>query len=384
MSVEPFRFAATDTALDDLRLRLQLTRWPEVLDPYSYADGFALAPLRELCAYWQTHFDWRATERELAALPHFRFVSRDGAGIHFLHWRGRGPAPLPLVLTHGWPGSFLEFLTLAPRLADPGHFGADPDDAFDVVVPSLPGFGFSDRPRQPGCNLFHIAGLWAELMSALGYGRFAAQGGDFGASVATLLALRHPQRIIGIHLNYIPGSYRPDLTPPAPPLSPEEEAFLADAAVWSEREGAYAHLQRTFPQTAAFAQHDSPAGLAAWILEKFRAWGDCGGDLESCFSRDWLLANVTLYWLTQTWFSAARLYRETALAPLHFAAGERISVPCAVARFPREAPFPPRAWVERGYRIERWSEMPRGGHFAALEQPDALAADLRRFFRGLR
>ena len=384
MSVTPYRYAAPQAALDDLGQRLRRSRWPDALDHNGWQQGFALAPLRQLCDYWASTFDWRAQEQRIFSFPHFRYTASGGLGIHFIHQRGQGPAPLPLVLTHGWPGSFLEMLDLVPRLADPARFSADPRDAFDVVVPSLPGFGFSDRPQAPGSNLFHAADLWAELMSALGYDRFAAQGGDFGASVSTLLGLRHPQRLIGIHLNYIPGSYRPSLDPPAPPLTPEEEAFRAEATRWADAEGAYSHLQRTYPQTLAYGLNDSPAALAAWILEKFRNWGDCQGNLECHFDRDWLLANVTLYWLTQTIASSTRLYWETARAPLRFAPGERVTVPVAVARFPREAPFPPRSWVERGYNLERWTPMPRGGHFPALEDPAALAADLRAFFRPLR
>ena len=291
---------------------------------------------------------------------------------------------MPLVITHGWPGSFLEMLEILPRLADPGRHGGDPADAFDVVVPSLPGYGFSDRPAEAGCNTFRIAALWAALMEGLGYRRFGAQGGDWGASVTTLLGLLHADRTAGIHLNYIPGSYRPWSGPGSAPLTGAEAQFVKDADRWYENEGGYAHLQKTRPQTLAFGLNDSPAGLAAWILEKFRDWSDCGGDLESRFDRDDLLTHVSLYWFTQTIHSSCRLYHESAQRPLHFRQDERIAVPCGVARFPLEAPSPPREWVERVYDVRRWTEMTAGGHFAAMEEPEALARDIREFFRPLR
>jgi pimeloyl-ACP methyl ester carboxylesterase len=244
-------------------------------------------------------------------------------------------------------------------------------------VPSLPGYGFSDRPRQAGMNVFRIAELWVRLMRGLGYERFAAQGGDWGASVTTAMALGHPESLSAIHLNYIPGSLRPFRGEGTPELSEAERRFLADADAWYDTEGAYAHVQRHEPQTLAYALNDSPAGLAAWIVEKYRDWGDCDGDVLRRFGRDELLANVTLYWVTETAHSAARLYFETRRAPLELAPGQRVTVPTAIARFPKESPFPPREWIERVYPIARWSEMPRGGHFAAWEEPDLLAADIR-------
>jgi pimeloyl-ACP methyl ester carboxylesterase len=380
MPVAPFTLPYSQTAVDDLRTRLARTRWPDEIPGAAWEYGFSRDFLQEICRYWQEDFDWKHQIDELARFHHFR---SENAGIHFIHERGRGPHPLPLILTHGWPGSFLEMLRILPLLTDPAGHGADPADAFDVVVPSLPGYGFSDRPAQRGINTFAIADLWAELMSELGYTRFAAQGGDIGAAVTTLLGLRHPQRLAAIHLNYIPGSYRPWLAP-GDAFAPEEEAFLQDAADWSEQHYAYGHIQRTHPQTAAMGLNDSPAGLAAWILEKFRDWSDCRGDLFARFTRDELLANVTLYWMTQTIASSFRLYYEGRLAPLHFAEHDFVSVPTGVARFPLEAPFPPRRWVERGYNLQRWTEIPSGGHFAAAEEPELLAAELRAFFRRYR
>lgn len=290
---------------------------------------------------------------------------------------------MPLILTHGWPGSFAEMLEIIPLLTDPDAHGFDAADSFDVIVPSLPGFGFSDRPTNNGMNAFRVADIWIELMHALGYDHFAAQGGDLGASVSTALGLRHHEHVTGIHLNLIPGSYRPHIGNKIA-LTAAEQDFAGEATRWYDQNGAYAHLQATRPQTPAYALNDSPAGLAAWILEKFREWSDCGGDLYRSFSRDELLTNVTLYWMTETISSSFRMYYEGRRAPLHLAEGEFVRPPCAIACFPREISFPPRKWVERGYNVQRWTEMPRGGHFAAAEEPKLLAADIRAFFRTLR
>ncbi len=382
MSVAPFSLPYSESAVEDLRRRLACTRWPDEIAGSGWKYGISLEFMRRLCDYWQTRFDWKAQLEKLSALHHYR-CSIEGIGIHFIHERGQGPAPVSLILTHGWPGSFLEMLKIIPLLTDPAQNGGDPDDSFDVVVPSLPGFGFSDRPAKAGVNTFQIAELWAGLMTELGYSRFAVQGGDFGAAVSTILGLRHPDRVVGLHLNYIPGSYRPDLEPGAT-LEPVEQKFLDDADRWYADYGAYAHLQRTTPLTAAYALNDSPAALAAWIVEKFRDWADCDGDVERRFSKDELLANVTLYWMTETIYSSCRLYFESREAPLHFKPGERVRVPCGIARFPKEAPFPPRAWIERGYNIQHWTEMPRGGHFAAAEEPVILAQDIAESFRPMR
>jgi pimeloyl-ACP methyl ester carboxylesterase len=380
--ISPFSIPYSQAAVDDLRDRLARTRWPDEIPGSGWQYGVNLEFLQEICGYWRDRFDWQAQVARLSAFHHYRFVA-DGLGIHFIHKRGKGPAPIPLVLTHGWPGSFLEMLRIIPMLTDPAAYGADPADSFDVVAPSMPGYGFSDRPARAGINTFVIAGLWVELMNQLGYRRFAAQGGDIGAGVSTILGLRHAASTIGIHLNYIPGSYRPHLEGAAP-LQPEEEDFLSGAARWFDESGAYAHLQRTQPQTAAYGLNDSPAALAAWILEKFRNWSDCEGDLYRRFTRDELLSNVTLYWMTGTIHSSFRLYYEGRKAPLQLGPGEFVGVPCAIARFPKEAPFPPRCWVERGYNVQRWTDMPTGGHFAAAEEPERLAQDLRAFFRELR
>ena len=372
MAIERFEIPFSEAAVRDLHERLARTRWPDEIPGSGWDYGFPLDYLRELCCYWKDEFDWKARIARFARFHHYRSTV-DGVGIHFIHQRGKGPSPIPLVITHGWPGSFLEMLKILPLLSD----------SFDVVVPSLPGFGFSDRPAHSGMNLFRIADLWAGLMTELGYDRFAVQGGDFGAGVSTILGLRHAERIIGVHLNYIPGSYQPYLAPEAQPSS-VEQAYLDEAARWYVDWGAYSHLQRNEPLTAAYGLNDSPAALAAWIISKFRDWADCDGDVERRFTKDELLTNVTLYWMTQTIHSSVRLYYETKKAPVHFQRGEFVRVPCAIARFPKEAPFPPREWIERGYTIQRWTDMPRGGHFAAAEEPELLADDVQAFFQRLR
>lgn len=382
MPIDPFSLPFSQPAVDDLRERLGRTRWPDEIPGTAWEYGISREFMQDICRYWKDHFDWKAQIDRLSQLHHFRFTSGSW-GIHFVHQPGQGPNPLPLILTHGWPGSFLEMLEILPLLTAPASHGADPADAFHVVIPSLPGYGFSDLPTERGVNTFAIADRWAELMSELGYHRFVAQGGDIGAAVTTLLGLRHPDRVAAIHLNYIPGSYRPWLAPGAA-LDPEEQARVAATAQWYDTHGAYAHIQRTHPQSAALGLNDSPAGLAAWILEKFRDWSDCNGDLFTRFTRDELLTNVTLYWMTQTIASSFRLYMEGRLAPLQFKEGDFVTVPTGVARFPLESPFPPRRWVERGYNLQRWTEMPRGGHFAAAEEPELLAQDIRDFFRPYR
>ena len=382
MPATPFSVPYSKADVDDLRDRLARTRWPDEIPGAGWEYGFDLKSLQKICEYWRKDFDWKTQIARMAQFEHFRSTVQ-GSGVHFIHARGMGPDPLPLILTHGWPGSFLEMLKILPLLTDPAAHGADPADSFDVVVPSLPGFGYSDRPDRPGMNVFRIADLWAALMAELGYTRFAAQGGDFGAGVSTALGLRHRGRLLGIHLNYIPGSWRPWLASDAA-LQPIEEEFLKDAARWYDEQGAYAHLQRTQPQTAAYALNDSPAGLAAWILEKFVKWSDSDGELERRFTLDELLSNVTLYWMTQTVHSSFRLYFEGRKAQLQFAEGDFVHVPSAIARFPKEEPFPPRPWIERGYNIQQWTDMPSGGHFAAAEEPALLAQDVRQFFRQFR
>jgi len=382
MAIQLFQLPYSESAVQDLRERLAHTRWPDTIPGSGWDYGFDLAYLQRICRYWREKYDWKAEIGRLASLHHLQYIAGDQS-IHFVHEFGRGPSPIPILLVHGWPGSFLEMRKLLPRLTDPAAHSREASDSFDVVVPSLPGFGFSSRPTEPGMTTARMADLFAGLMSELGYERFACQGGDFGAEVCSQLGRRHAPRIIGLHLNYTPGSYRPGLQPGAI-LSREEQQFLADADRWLEESGAYDHIQSRTPQTVAYGLNDSPAALAAWILEKFRDWADCDGDLEKRFTWDELLANVTLYWMTETIRSSCHLYFETRTAPLHLAPGERIEVPCGIAHLPKEAPFPPRSWIERGYNIQHWTEFASGGHFAAMEEPEALATDIRTFFRRFR
>ena len=366
MNITPFQIRVPEEALQDLRLRLRWTRWPDSIAP-GWEYGASLRFMKKLIDYWANEFDWRAQEERLNLLPHFH-AEIDGLNIHFIHCPGSNKNAMPLILTHGWPGSFVEMLDLLPLLRDHFH----------VVVPSLPGYGFSGAPAEPGWNPRRIAAAWARLMRGLGYGRFLAQGGDWGASVSTWLALDFPELLTGLHLNYIPGSYRPFLGP-GDVLSEVESSYLKEAEEWERQEDGYGHIQQTKPQTPAFALNDSPAGLAAWIVEKIYAWSDCNGDVESRFSLDEMLTNVQIYWITQTIHSSMRLYYETMNMPLRLRQEQRIDVPTAVARFPLEAPMAPREWVERGYRVVRWTEMPAGGHFAAWEEPQLLADDLIEF-----
>ena len=383
MRIRDFAIAIEDARLEDLSRRLDATRWPDALAAESWDEGASPSFMRRLLEHWRHGFDWRAREAELNRMPQF-VAEIEGFDVHFVHRQGVGPAPLPLIMTHGWPGSFVEMEHILPLLADPGAHGGDPRDAFHVVVPSLPGYGFSSAPAKPGTSARQIGGLWAKLMAGLGYERYGAQGGDIGAAVSAWLARDTPASLVGVHLNYIPGSYRPALGPGQPPVAPEEQAHLDRYAAWFMAEGAYAHMQGTKPQTAAFALNDSPAGLAAWLVEKFRAWSDCGGNVETVFSLDTLLTDISIYWFSGTIEAALRLYLENRLQPLHFEAGERVDLPLGVAHFAHELPTPPRSWVERSFNVRRWTEIAEGGHFAALEQPVRLAEEIRAFFRPLR
>jgi pimeloyl-ACP methyl ester carboxylesterase len=381
-SARHFAVEVAEETLRDLRKRLERTRWPDEVEGAGWDYGTNLAYLRELVAYWRDQFDWRAQERAINQLHHY-IAALDGCDIHFIHERGKGPNPLPLLLTHGWPGSFYEMHKLIPMLADPARFGADPADAFDVVVPSIPGYGFSERPGRPGMARARIARMWDALMTqTLGYERFAAHGGDIGAGITTELGRSYPHDVIGIHLTAVADPY---LGPGAPELSATERAYVALQERWEAEEGAYGHQQRTRPQTLAYGLNDSPVGLASWIVEKYRAWSDCGGDVERRFSKDELLTTITIYWATQTIGSSIRLYYESRRHPLPaFSAGERVTVPCGVALTTEAADHAPREWAERSYNVQRWTELERGGHFLALEEPELLAQELRAFFRPLR
>lgn len=382
MNVERFEINVPDEELADLRLRLKNTRWLEDLNA-NVNEGISHALLKRVVNYWADEFDWREQERRLNAFNHFK-SNINGHSIHYIHQRGKGQNPMPLILTHGWPGSFVEMLLLIPLLTDPGAHGGDPADAFDVVIPSLPGYGFSSIPTEKGTGSYEVAALWKALMNGLGYPKFGAQGGDLGAGVSTWLAYRYPETVTGIHLNYIPGSYSPPLDATEPPVTEQEQKYLDYVQTWSNENAAYSRLQSTKPQSLAAGLNDSPAGLAAWITEKFAAWSDNHGNLESAVPLDILLTNISLYWFTRTIGSSFRMYVEGKARPAAFKSGERVYPPLGVALFPAELPLPPRSWVERGYNLTHWESMPAGGHFAALEQPQLLAADIRKFFRPLR
>ncbi|MEI7968924.1 MAG: epoxide hydrolase family protein [Betaproteobacteria bacterium] len=377
----PFEVRFPDDALTDLRARLAHTRYPDQAPGEPWAYGTQVDYLRDLVHYWEHTFDWRAAEARLNAFPQFK-VPLAGIDLHFLHVRGKGPAPVPLLLSHGWPGSVFEFIDLIPRLTDPARFGGDPADAFTVVAPSLPGYGLSFRPGQPRFGLEQIADCFAELMTGvLGYPRFAAQGGDWGAFVTSRLGYAYPERLLGIHVNLL--AVRRDPAILASP-TPEEQKFLGELAHFLKENTGYQWIQGTRPQTLSFALTDSPAGLAAWIVEKFRSWSDCGGDVESVFSRDELLSNITLYWLTGAIGSSFWPYYARMHGPWPIP-DDGVRVPMGYCQFPAEILRPPRSVAERLYRdIRRWTVMPKGGHFAAMEQPEALAEEIRAFFRPLR
>ena len=371
----------SDEVLADLQTRLERVRWPDEIAGEGWRYGTSLAYMKELVAYWRDGYDWRAQEARLNELPQFTVPMGD-LDLHFIHAKGVGPSPLPLLVSHGWPGSVWEFHTLIPLLTDPGRHGGDPADAFTVVAPSLPGYGYSFRPTQPRFGVPEIAELLARLMTdVLGYRRFAAHGGDWGAFVTARLGLASPDHLAGIHVTLL--GLRRDLPPPAHPTE-EDRAYFEALLHWEREETGYQWIQGTRPQTLAYGLTDSPVGLAAWIVEKFRAWSDCGGDVERRFTKDVLLTNVMLYWVTGAINSSFWPYYARRHVGWPIPDGARIEVPTAYASFPREILHPPRAWAERVYNIRRWTVMPAGGHFAALEEPEALAADLRAFFRDLR
>ena len=384
MEVKPFKIEVHDEVLDDLQRRLETVRWPDEIPNSGWDYGTDLEYLKGLVEYWRTGFDWRGQEAKLNAFNHFK-SKVDGLDIHFVHEQGKGPNPMPLVITHGWPSTFFEMHKVIPLLADPGAHGGDPADAFDVVAPSLPGFGFSDKPTERGMEVRRVAGMWTKLMTEnLGYPRFAAQGGDIGAGVTARLGHYHADRTIGIHMTGSIVQPMPYLGPGSRELNEAEQAFMEQRGRWQQDEGGYNHIQGTKPQTLSYGLNDSPLGLAAWILEKYRTWSDCGGDVERRFTKDELLTNITIYWVTQTIGSSVRMYYENLREAWVMSKDAQVPTPAAIAVFPAEISLPPREWAERSYNVRRWTEMPSGGHFAALEEPELLAEDVRAFFRSYR
>lgn len=378
-TIEPFHVNVDSSVLEDLRDRLGRTRFPDQIEGTGWDYGIPIDYLRELVEYWLDGYDWRAHEARLNEFAHFR-TSIDGQLIHFIHVRSPHAHAMPLLLTHGWPGSVVEFLDVIPRLTDPEAHGGQATDAFHVVVPSLPGYGFSEPPRAPGWDVRRIAQAFTVLMGRLGYARYGAQGGDWGAQVTTRIGVLDPEHCAAIHLNMAIGKPSDD----AAPLTEAEQADLATMRAFQREESGYANEQGSKPQTLGVSLNDSPAGLLSWIVEKFRGWSDCDGDPENCFTRDQLLTNVMLYWVTQTSASSARLYWENRHGAALTESLPFIALPTGVARYPKEILRWPRSWVERQYNVTRWADMPRGGHFAAMEQPELFVDDLREFFRTVR
>ena len=382
--VTPFRIGIPQADLDDLRERLARARWPEAETVADWSQGVPRGYLRELCGYWADGYDWRATEARLNALPQFR-TEIDGLGIHFVHVRSPHPQALPLILTHGWPGSIVEFLKVIGPLTDPAADGGEAADAFHLVCPSLPGYGFSDKPARPGWGVGRIADAWAALMARLGYGRYGAQGSDWGTSISAGLGQQDPDHVAGIHLT-------PPLAPPDPAtlhdLTEAERSALASLEHTGEWESGYSREQATRPQTIGYSLVDSPVGLCAWIVEKFWAWTDCDGHPENALTRDELLDNLMLYWLPGTGASSARLYWQSSRQVNAWIVGptdDTVAVPTGCSIFPKELQRPSRRWAAKRFLdIRYWNELDRGGHFAAFEQPELFVDEVRSFFRLVR
>jgi pimeloyl-ACP methyl ester carboxylesterase len=375
--ITPFRIAASDAELDDLRRRLRATRWPERETVDDWSQGIPLAYVREVCDYWAEKYDWREREARLNAFPQFR-TEIDGLGIHFIHARSPHPDALPVLITHGWPGSVVEFHKVIGPLVDPTLHGAEGADAFHVICPSLPGYGFSDKPARTGWNVERTARAFGELMARLGYRRWVAQGGDWGAIVTTMIGIQRPEGCAAIHLNMPWVAPDPDTMNS---LTPQEEACLESFKHYDRWDSGYSKQQSTRPQTLGYGLVDSPAAQAAWILEKFWSWTDCHGHPENALTRDELLDNVMLYWLPGTGASSARMYWES----FNRAPTDPVQIATGCSIFPREIIRPSRRWVEKRFsNLIHWNELPRGGHFAAFEQPELFVDELRACFRGVR
>ena len=378
--IAPFAIAVPDDVLADLRDRLARTRWPDQIPGTGWGYGADLTAVKQLCDYWLNSFDWRAAEARLNEWPQFT-TTVDGLHIHFIHARSKHPNAKPLIMTHGWPGSVAEFLKVLGPLVDPPAYGGSADDAFHVVAPSMPGYGFSGPTSVEGVDIRRVAKVNTELMAKLGYDKYFAQGGDWGAIATAYIGLTDPDHCEGIHVNMVVAR------PPEDPMAgvePEEMPGLAAMAHFQEHETGYQQIQGTKPQTLAYGLTDSPSGLAAWILEKFYTWGDCEGDVFGHFSMDELLTNITIYWVTGTINSSTRLYCETRRSGRFGMGDGRIEVPTAAAVFHKELYQPPRVWAEKQYNIKQWHRFDKGGHFAAMEEPETLVGDMREFFRTLR
>ena len=373
--IRPFTIHIEQEVLNDMLRRIRQTRWPDAIENSGWNYGADLTYMKELAGYWQTTFDWRKTEMQINSFENY-IAEIDGYNVHFVHVKGKGKRSIPLIITHGWPSSFLEIMKLVPLLTE------NKELSFDLVIPSIMGFGFSEKIIHPGCNTSFMADIWFRLMTKLGYSTFGLQGGDFGAGVSSALALKYPKHVLGLHLNYILGNYQPVLAK-SEKFSEEEMLYFKSEENWYTKEGGYSHQQKTKPLTLAYGLNDSPVALCAWIIEKMHGWSDCKGQVENIFTKDELLSNVTLYWVTETIHSSVRLYNENSKFPLKLEKNSMINVPVGIARFKYEEPFPPRKFIERGFNIIHWSDFPAGGHFPAVEQPQLLSEDIYRFFRNI-
>ena len=382
-AVQRMRIEVPEEVLEDLRRRLAATRFPDQIPGSGWDYGTDGAYLRELCSYWRDKYDWRTHEAALNRFEHYR-TSIDGQNVHFLHARSKAPGAFPLIISHGWPGSVYEFHKIIGPLTDPAAHGGSASDAFHVICPSIPGYGWSGPTHEPGWDVGRVAQTFAKLMARLGYARYGAQGGDWGSIITTYLGLDDPQHVAGIHLNMVVAGPPQGVANPMEGVAPEEMQGLADMGAFQKNETGYQQIQGTKPQTLGLSLNDSPAGLAGWIVEKFRTWSDCGGDVEKRFSKDELLTNIMIYWVTQTINSSIRLYCETMRVGRFAPAGKKIEVPTGCSIFPKEIIRPPRRWAEAQYNVAQWTVHRSGGHFAALEEPAALVEDLRSFFRKLR
>ena len=382
----PFTISIEQSLLGDLKNRIAATRWTDEIENSKWEYGTNRTYLKELCSYWHDSFDWKKQEDYLNSFNHFK-TEIDGAGLHFIHQKGEGDISTPLLLTHGYPDSFVRFLKIIPLLTKEDENGF----SFDVIVPSIPGYGFSDIPKEEGMNTKKIAGLFAKLMTKeLGYEKYAAHGGDWGSGITEQLALYNADSLLWIHLTDVPFQHS---MVPIDDASHAEQKHLDKVKKWQQTEGAYAMIQSTKPQSLAYGLNDSPAGLAAWIVEKFRTWSDNDGNVEDVFTKDELLTNITIYWTTQTINSSIRIYYETIKAIMNAMynplvklnpfdkTGKKVEVPTAFARFPKDISHPPREFAERFFNVQQWTDMAKGGHFSAMEQPELLAEDVRKFAR---
>ncbi len=373
--IKEFTVNISDENIKELNSKIKNTRWPDEMDNSSWEYGTNLSYMKELSEYWLNTFSWKKVEDKINSYPNYTF-DVDGNSIHFIHVKSKHKNAIPIIITHGWPGSFLEMFKLIPLLTQNEEF------PFDLVIPSVIGFGFSSKATKEGCNNTYIASLWHKLMLELGYTKYAAQGGDIGSGISTRLAMNYPEHLIGLHLNYVSDSFKPAYYDENN-LSKEVIQYNEELDAWAQKEAGYAYIQSTKPLTLSYGLNDSPIGLCAWIIEKFNSWSDNDGNIENVFTKDELLANVSLYWFTQTIHSSVRIYNENSKNPMVFKKNNYIKVPVAYTQFPKELSKPPKEFLSKGYNIQRWTVMPKGGHFAANECPDLIAEDLREFFKSI-